>query len=308
MDNFGTINMRGNYTVSNGYYVFVFPNVANKKFILKPGGTIDWNGDPYNANINLTTYYATSASLQPFFPSDPTGVYNKRFQVYCDLDLSGKLTSPIISFKIELPTVDNETRQIVESYLSNEDELKTQVFTLLIINSFVPPAGAGVASTSGSQFGVATTTEMLSNQFSSWLNKINNSVNVSVDYQPGSAVNPSEAKLAITKEFFNGKVVVNTDVGTMGGIPTNAQSTNSNTNFVGEIEVESPISKNGKLRLKAYNKANNNTTDLNTLNAPYTQGAGVAYKEGFGTWKEFWHKFIGKKPEKISQSDSTEVK
>jgi hypothetical protein len=81
----------------------------------------------------------------------------------------------------------------------------------------------------------------------------------------------------------------------MGATPSNTQSSAANTNFVGEIEIEAPISKNEKLRVKAYNKANDNTTDPNTLNAPYTQGAGISYKEGFNTWKEFWGKlFSGK--------------
>ena len=291
MDNIGVINMRGNYTVSGGYYVFVVQNIINKKFILQPGGTIIWNGDPYNADINLTTYYPTSASLEPFFQgNDPSGVYNKRVRVNCDLDLSGKLTSPDIAFKVELPTVDNDTRQVVESYLSNEDELKIQIATLLVINSFVPPAGSGIGNTTGGEVGVTTSAEILSNQFSNWFNSINNSVNVSVDYQPGSAMNPTEAKLALTKEFLNGKVVINTDVGTMSGIPTNTQSTGSSSSVVGEIEIESPISKNGKLRVKAFNKANDNMTDLNAVNAPYTQGAGVSYKRGFTTWKELFSK------------------
>lgn len=302
MDNIGVINMHGNYTIDGGYYVFVLPKLSNKQFILRPGGTIQWNGDPYNADIDLTAYYPTSASLEPFFPNDP--VYNKRFPVYCDLNLSGKLTLPDVAFKIELPTADNPTRQIVESYLSNEDELKEQVFALMMVNSFMPPTGAGIANTSGTQFGFATSTEMLSNQFSNWLNKTINGVNVLVDYQPASTLNPTEAKVAVTKALLNGKVIVNTDVGTMGALPSSTQSSAANTNFVGEIDIESPISKNGKLRVKAYNKANDNTTDPNTLNAPYTQGAGISYKEGFNTWAEFWGKLFSKK-QKVAGDTAT---
>jgi len=306
MDNIGTINMQGKYTVSGGYYIFVLQNIINKKFILQPGGSISWNGDPYNADIDLTATYSTSASLEPFFQNslDATA-YSKRFPVNCDLDLSGKLTSPDIAFKIDLPTVDNQTRDVVDGYLSNADELTTQVFTLLIINSFMPPVGGGIANTSGGQFGAATSAEVLSNQFSNWFNSINKNVNVAVDYQPGTQLNPTEVKLALSKEFLNGRVVVNTDVGSMSGIPTTAQSTSSNSNFVGEVNAEYKLSKNGKLRVKAFNKANDNITDITALNAPYTQGAGIAYKEGFTTWNEFWHKMFSKKPEKSTPQDST---
>jgi TamB, inner membrane protein subunit of TAM complex len=303
MDNIGDINMRGTYTVTGGNYNFVLQNIINKKFILQPGGTLIWNGDPYNADINLTTQYQTRASLEPFFPNDISGVYNKRFNVYCDLDLSGKLTSPDIAFKIELPDVDNNTKQVVESYLSNTDELTTQVFGLLIINSFIP-VGAGLGGNGfGNQLGVANSAEILSNQLTNMFNTINKNFNVGLDIQPGSTINPAEYKLALSTALFNGKVNVNTDVGTQSGVPTATQSTGSNTNFVGELNVEVKLDKSGKLSAKAFNKANDNTT-LNVLNAPYTQGAGLTYKEGFNTWKEFWQKVFGKKSKTETDPDA----
>jgi hypothetical protein len=304
MDNIGTINMRGTYTVQDGYYNFVLQNIINKKFILQPGGTMVWNGDPYNADINITTTYATGAPLEPFYEgNDPYNQYNKRFPVNCDLTLSGKLTSPDIAFQIELPTVDNQTRQVVESYLSNSDELTTQVFSLLLINSF-QPVGAAIGNTAGfgNQLGVANSAEILSNQLTNMFNNINKNFNIGTYIQPGTTVNPAEYKLALSTALFNGKVTVNTDVGTMSGVPTATQSTNTSSNFVGEVNVEASISKNGKLKVKAYNKANDNTELL--LNAPYTQGAGISYKEGFSTWHEFWRNVFAKNPKKLKAVDS----
>jgi len=304
MDNIGSIDMRGTYTISGGTYNFILQDgIINKKFTLQPGGTISWNGDPYNADINLTTTYSTSASLQPFFYGQPG--YSKRFPVDCDLSLSGKLVSPDITFKIELPTADNQTRQVVESYLSNGDELNTQVFMLLIVNSFAQP-GQGIGGATGDQFGLATTAEVLSNQLTNMFNNINKNFNLGFDINPGSTINPSEYKVALSTALFNGKVNVNVDAGTVSGIPTTTQSTNSTNNFVGEAEVTVPVSKNGKLKVKAFNKANDNTTDLNTLNAPYTQGAGITYKEGFNTWSDFWHMIFVKVPEPV-KADSTSV-
>ncbi len=292
MDNIGEINMQGTYTVSGGYYNFVLQNVINRKFVLQPDGTITWNGDPYDADINLTTEYETRASLQPFFPLDPSGFYSKRFPIDCDLDLSGKLTSPDIAFKIDLPSVDNDTREVVESYLSNTDELTTQVFSLLIVNSFMP-VGSGLGGTGfGSQLGVTNSVDILSNQLTNMFNNINKNFNVGFDINPGTAISPAEYKVALSTALFNGRVNVNTDVGTQSAIPSQTQTTNSN--FVGEVTVDYSLSKNGKLKLKAFNKANDNTS-LEALNAPYTQGVGISYKESFNTWGEFFHKIFGKK-------------
>lgn len=298
MDNTGTIFMQGNYTVTGGYYNFVLQNIINKKFLLQPGGTISWSGDPFNADIKLTTTYTPSggASLEPFFPQDVTGAYIKRVRVDCNLYLTGKLTAPLITFGIDLPTVDNNTRGIVNSYLNNGDELTTQVFSLLIINSFTQ-VGAGLGGNGfGTVAGVANSAQILSNQLTNMFNNINKNFNVGLDIQPGTAINPAEYKLALSTALFKGKVAVNTDVGTVSGIPTGTQTTNSN--FVGEVTVEYKLSKNGKLRVKAFNKANDNTA-LYTLNAPYTQGAGFSYKEGFNSWKEFLHKIFGRKPKGV---------
>jgi hypothetical protein len=301
MDNIGEINMRGGYTVAGGYYNFVLQNIISKKFLLQNGGTIIWNGDPYNADINLTTQYETRASLQPFFPQDVSGAYGKRVQVDCDLDLSGKLTSPDIAFQIELPTTDNDAKEVVESYLSNSDELTTQVFSLLIINSFMP-VGSGLGGTGfGNQLGVSNSASILSNQLTNMFNNINKNFNLGVDIQPGTTINPAEYKLALSTALFNGRVNVNTDVGTQSAISTNTQSANSS--FVGEVNVEYSLSKNGKLKVKAYNKANDNTT-LYALNAPYTQGAGISYKEGANSWKEFFHKLFSKKSKAVKNPDS----
>jgi hypothetical protein len=293
MDNIGGINMRGNYTVSGGYYNFVLQNLINKKFILQPGGTINWNGDPYNADINLTTTYATTASLAPFFPGNDA--YSKRFPVNVNLDLSGKLTSPLIKFEIDLPSADNETVGTVDSYLSNGDELTTQVFTLLLANSFAP-VGAGIGSTNGGSVASASSLEFLSGQLTNMFNNINKNFNVGLDIEPGTPLNPSEVKLAFSKEFFNSKVVVNTDVGTMGAVPSSTQSSSANSSFVGEINVEVKLTKNGNLRAKAFNKANDNTA-LYMLNAPYTQGAGFSYKVGFNRLRDLKKKMFGKKPD-----------
>lgn len=302
MDNIGEINMRGTYTVSSGYYNFVLQNVINRKFLLQQDGTITWNGDPYNADINLTTEYATRASLQPFFPQDVSGVYSKRFPVNCDLDLSGKLTSPDIAFKIELPSVDNETKQVVDSYLSNGDELTTQVFSLLIINSFMP-VGSGLGGAGfGNQLGVANSAEILSNQLTNMFNNINKNFNVGLDINPGTTISPAEYKLALSTALFTGRVNVSVDAGTQSGIPT-ATTANTNSNFVGEVNVDYSLSKNGKLKLKAFNKANDNTT-LEVLNAPYTQGAGISYKESFNSWGEFFHKLFGKKTKDEKKQDN----
>ena len=39
-------NLFGNYEVTSGEYLFTLKDFINKKFNVKPGGTITWFGDP----------------------------------------------------------------------------------------------------------------------------------------------------------------------------------------------------------------------------------------------------------------------
>lgn len=285
MNNMGDFSIRGNYTVTEGSYRFVLQNVINEDFYLQPGGTIQWNGDPYNAEININTTHLVRTSLQPLFPFDSTHTYSKSVPVNCNLNLSGKLTSPDIQFGIDLPTADQDTRQTVASYLANPDEMNRQVFALLIIKSFLPvqegASNAGAPTATAIIPGVAATA-ILSSQLTNLINSLSNKFNLAVNINPASTLSPQEVQLLLSTELLGGRVLVNTDMAQIGTTSSGTQTENTN-NVVGEVTVEYLVSKDGKLRFKAFNKANDNTT-LNLQNAPYTQGAGISYRESFNSW------------------------
>jgi len=297
MNTAGDFNMRGIYSITDGNYLFTMQNVISKKFDLEPDGTIQWNGNPYNADINIDAIYKLRSSLQPFFPYDTTHVYQKLFPVNVDLELTGRLLTPQIKFDIDLPTIDEDARQTVKSYVSNIDEMNRQVFSLLVLKSFMPVQEGGNASSATSpsaSLGAAINgTEFLSSQFSNWLSSINKNFNIGVNYQPGTPVNPQELQVAVSTELLNGRVLVNSDLGTMGSPTAGSTQAENTNNIVGEVTVQYKVSKDGKLRVKAYNKANDNTA-VTLQNSPYTQGAGITYSEGFNTWGELLEKIKSK--------------
>lgn len=284
MNNHGEISMYGNYTVSSGSYNFTLRNTFSKYFKIQQGSTIDWNGDPFNADVNINAVYSLRTSLEPLFPDDVTGQYQKRYPVDCSMNLTGKLISPDINFAINLPTVDENTRELVQSIVTSNNQLNTQVFSLLVLGSFNPVQSnnnIGITPT-----GVAgNSLDFLLNQFNSWLSGPNSTHSIGLNYQPGTTTNPTELRVEYSQELFNGKATITTDAGTMS--TAQAENTNAN-NLVGEFTIEYRVGK-GKLKVKAYNKANDFITQA-LLNAPYTQGAGLVFSEGFNSWGELWGK------------------
>ncbi len=53
----GDLTMKGRYNIENGRYDFNFQSFLRKPFDLIAGSYIEWNGDPYNANIHVDAQY-----------------------------------------------------------------------------------------------------------------------------------------------------------------------------------------------------------------------------------------------------------
>lgn len=282
----GDFKMFGDYIVESGDYLFTLKNIINKKFDLEKGGVIKWSGVPYKADINLNTVYKARASLKPFFPHDSSSTMKKRYPVDLKLLMTGNLLTPEINFNIGLPTVDASTRQTVLNYINSDAEMNRQIFSLLILNSFVTPyaiAGNSGGPTVGSVAG-SNTSELLSNQFSNMLSKISSDFDVGVNYRPGDEISKDELELALSTQLFNDKLSID---GNVGRNTPNSQNAN---NFVGDVNIDYKLTDDGKFRVKAFNRAN----DINQVysSGTYTRGVGVFYREEFNTLGELFNRYL----------------
>ncbi len=282
----GDFKMYGDYVIENGDYLFTLQNIINKKFDIENGSTIKWNGVPYKADLNISAIYKAKASIKPFFPSDSTAAYKKRYPVDLKLIMTDDLLTPEIAFDVNLPTIDPTIRQQVLGYINTESEINRQVFALLILNSFVTPSQ--LSGTGGGPDAVAAananTFELLSNQLSNMLSKISKDFDIGIKYRPGDAVSKDELGVAMSTQLFNDKLSIDGNL----GVNNNNQNTNS---LVGDVNVDYKITNDGKMRIKAFNRANDNNA-TNTY-APYTQGVGVFYREEFDSFKDLYQRYLG---------------
>jgi len=173
-------------------------------------------------------------------------------------------------------------------YVSDEQEniqeLNKQVFSLLVLNSFLPPAGSDPLY-GRTNVGSTTSSELLSNQLSNMLSKISNDFDIGVNYRPGDELSNQELELALSTQLFNDRLILDGNFGLSDrdNVSNEAQNTN---NLIGDLSVEYKITKDGKLRVKAFN--NSNQFSLTETNSAYTQGVGMSYREDYDTNKEFW--------------------
>lgn len=304
----GGFEMFGTYTIIEGSYLFTLENVINKKFDIDEGSLIRWSGDPLNADINITATYKQRTSLSEFFPqvqssSDPNGGNgssgsssstpgvdnNKRYPVDVKLYMRDHLLNPDITFGIELPTVSEVVRSQVMSYINNDQELNRQVFSLLLLRTFVTPLQ--LQNQSGVSAGGAVgnnASELLSNQLNSWLSHFTKAFNLGVNYRPGGATSNEELDVAVSTQLLNDKLTIDGNVGV-----NNNNQTRTST-LIGDLNVNYKLTHDGKIQLKAFNRSNDNF-QIATLGGQFTQGAGVFYREEFNTLGDFVRRMRKKK-------------
>ncbi|MBE0640407.1 MAG: translocation/assembly module TamB domain-containing protein, partial [Bacteroidales bacterium] len=199
IDTRGDFNMYGDYEISEGFFDMTLQNLLSRRFELRKGGTIRWNGDPYAADLAITAVYKVRASLVGLIPGgDSSGVYRQRVPVNCVIRLSDDLMSPRIRFAFELPESSEEINRIVFSQIdtTNEALMSRQMISLLVLNSFISEEGTGSLASGVS----ASSFELLSMQLSNWLSQISQDFDIGVHYRPGDQMTNEELELALTTQ------------------------------------------------------------------------------------------------------------
>ncbi|MGM0566120.1 MAG: translocation/assembly module TamB domain-containing protein [Bacteroidota bacterium] len=279
----GDFNMYGDYFIEEGVFIFKLQNILRNTFTIRRGASISWSGDPYDADVNITAVYKARPSLRglPAAQGIDPELANERVPVNCIITLKDKLFNPTLDFSIELPNADANVKELVYSSIdtTNNAEMNKQMLYLLVLNSF---SVSGLDNSLSSGFG-AQSFELLSNQISNWLSQISKDVDVGINYRPGDSYTSEELEVALSTQLFDDRVSIDGNFG-MSGMQ---EQTSANT-IVGDVNVEVKITRDGRFRIRAFNRTNN--TDLLAVDAPYTQGVGVFYRKEFDTLEELFRK------------------
>ena len=266
--------------------------IIRKDFSLNQGGTVTFSGDPGNANVDVqATYTVNSASLSDL------GIGNlnqtqSTVRVNCLLNLTGNLSDPEIHFDLELPTVNEEDRELVRSITATEEQMNTQIIYLLGIGKFYTYdyTTASTQSNATSSLAFTTLSSQLNNILSQWMDNKNWNIgaNLSTGLEGWTDV---EAEAVLSGRLLNNRLLINGNF----GYRDNALA---NTNFVGDFEAILLLTKNGEWRLRGYNETNDRYFIKSTLT---TQGIGLIYKKDFDNWRELFKVFARKKSKEKTQ-------
>jgi hypothetical protein len=269
----GQMIMQGKFTIDNGEYQLTLSRIIKRKFTVEKGSSIQWNGSPTDAEIDLTALYNVETTAEAILAGSQTsnkGAYKQSlpFEVY--LILKKKLLQPAISFKLDMPEKEqNAFSGVVYARIKqinlNESELNKQAMGLLILNQFIPqdPLSSGSDEASITLFdyeSVARSTAgaIVSQQLNSLISSriktvdINFELDSKADYTTGEKTNATDLTVNMSRSMFNDRYTIS--VGSTFALEGSEQHKQSASGLAGNYSAEYKITKDGRYRLKAYRK------------------------------------------------------
>ncbi len=294
----GIVTLSGNYEVESGFYYLNFYGLAKRKFELVSGSRIVWSGDPLAGELDLKAKYSlkTSASdlmTDQLAQSDATTLtkYKQALPFEVMLNINGELLKPEIFFGIDMPpnarqALDGNVYKRVRQLNGNASELDKQVFSLIVLNRFLPQSFDQMGGSGSQSMARSSASKLLTGQLNALSSKylkgveLNFDLNSYTDYQSGTADDKTQLDVNIRKALFNDRVVV--QVGGQVDIEGKNKSYGAD-DILGDISLEYLITKEGDYRLKAFRK--NEFQDL-VQGQVVVMGLSVLFNKSFNDWKE----------------------
>lgn len=283
--NKGSFNMYGTYTVAQGIYKMSIQDIIRKDFELENGGRIIFSGDPYDGDLDLKAVYAVnSASLSDL--NIGNSLSQSSVRVNCILNFKGKVNNPEVSFDLDLPTVNEDEKQMVRNLINTEEEMNMQILYLLGVGRFYTYNYNNAETVSAQSQSSAAMNSFLSNTLSSQLNDIISNAIGSSDWKFGANLSTGtsgwsdmDVEGLLSGRLLNNRLLIN------GKFGYRDRPIYNSTNFVGDFDMQYLLTPNGGVSLKAYSETNDRYFTKSSLT---TQGIGVMLKRDFSNLKELF--------------------
>ncbi len=289
-----SFDMFGKYVLEKGSYNFTLQDIIIKDFTIRDGSTISFNGNPYNANLDINAVYSLNANLSDLDNSFSTDrdINRTNVPVNAILKVKGDISEPTLSYDLEFPSLTSDAYSKVRSVISTDEMMMQQIIYLLALNRFYTPDYMQSTKNNNELTSVASST--ISSQISSILGQLSDNWRISPNLRSNKGdFSDVEVDLALSSQLLNNRLIFNGNF----GYRDNTYNTR-NSNFIGDFDLEYLLNRKGTIRLKAYNHFNDQ--NYYVRDAMTTQGVGVVFKHDFD-------RILGKKQQPHPQPEPADT-
>ncbi|WP_025741737.1 translocation/assembly module TamB domain-containing protein [Aquimarina pacifica] len=291
----GKFNMWGDFVAYEGTYNFRYGAFVEKLFTVRDGGTINWDGSPTRAVLDLSAVYKTEANPAILLESSSI---NRKIPIEVVVDLKGELIQPNVNFNIEFPNLSSVVKSELDYKLSDESNKEIQALSLVSSGQFYNGTLDANAITGG------LVAERASSLFNGIFSDEDDKFQVGLNYVQGTSTldeeDADEFGLTLSTQISN-RILINGRVGVpIGGV--------AESSVVGDVEVEYLFNEDGSLRGTIFNREDD-IQFIGSTNQGYEQGVGLSYSVDFDNFKELWKKIFKSRVQDsiIKPVDSTNI-
>lgn len=262
--------MWGDFLTFEGEYNFIYGGLIQKQFIVQPGGTIAWNGEPLDAEINLKAIYKTQANPSVLLDNP----INRSIPVDVEINITGQLEQPDPTFDLTFPNVSSSLNSELQYRLDDNESRELQALSVVTSGTFVSEVNISQQAITGNL------AERASAIVNSLFSDSEGKLKVGINYQTGQRTPElqTDDRLGLTLSTqLSDRILINGKVGVpIGGV--------SETVFAGDIQVDFLLNEEGSLTAKIFNRENSIRNFGEKIG--YTQGLGISYSVDFDSFKD----------------------
>ncbi|UYZ63358.1 translocation/assembly module TamB domain-containing protein [Hymenobacter weizhouensis] len=294
IDTRGDFNMYGQVEIVRGAYNFTLQGLVNKEFVVRPGGTISWNGDPLAGEMNVTATYTQRTSISPA----TQGQNNSVVPVTAVMNLTGPLLQPVIKLNLEFNDIPSSTEGDLTAFLSalrnDEQELNRQVFSLIVFRQLTPVGSLAVTRLEGNNNALGNSVgQIISTQLGLLTSQIDPNLEISFNLNGLSAEQLQALQVRLSYSFLNGRLRVTREGGIGGTTVTNVPGSqpvpNAQASLIGDLSLEYYLQPDGKFRAKLrYETTPRDFTGQAQLVNQARAGVSLLHTEQFDSLRELF--------------------
>lgn len=281
----GKFNMWGDFIVYEGVYNFKYAGLVQKVFKVESGGSINWDGDPMAAQLDVSAVYSLNANPAVLLENPSV---NRKIPVDVVINLQGQIEQPDIGFDIEFPNVSSTVKSELQYRIDDRASKELQALFLVTQGAFYSEFGLRGQAIYGT----------LAERASSIVNDIfaneDGKFQVGVNYVQGDRTPDQQTvdRFGLTLSTqISDRVLINGQVGVpIGGVTESV--------IIGDLEIDFLLNEDGSLRAKVFNRESN--IQFIGEEIGFTQGVGLSYSVDFDTFKELIRKIANTQIEKAT--------
>jgi len=299
----------GSMDVVGGTYLFTAGEVFVRRFSINEG-TLSWDGDPINAELDIDAAFRTRAS-----PAGLPGFSERsaRIPVVIDLDITGRVETPEVALSLSIDRDQRDQRVGSQTFdaLLNQDARMTEFATsVLLTNTFLlttdnisgngsGPNESGRLANTGGQLAFNSVSQLVSSQLNRYLSEALPNVDINVGVQ-GETADDLDIIYGVALRLLDERLIIRGEGVYTGNDEFRAQQSGPQ----GEVAVEVRLSDQVSMEV-FYRRIGDDLTQGQTLTS--TTGVGLFYQTQFRTWGTLWRRILGRPTPDASRTEIDET-